>query len=381
MNEMRHTRSLLFVALASLLGLGACQQEPAYKITGLVDLPQFEGSKAYLQIGGWQIDTLRMDSTIITNGKYEFKGTVTEPEYACVILADKEDWQKNIYCNLALENAEIQVITDVDGWTIAFGTPNVDEYQQYLDAKRGPQEQLTATVNAVYADRANPQLPAEEVARLQADWDRLRNEVQSLTYNQVLAHINNPAFWGDIYNCGMRAGLEQQKALLAAANERVRGLEVMQSIQERVNTLERTAVGQPFIDLKMSDPDGNPVALSDFAGKGKYILIDFWASWCAPCRAEMPEVKAAYAKYKAKGFDIVGVSFDRNHDAWVKAIKDLDLPWHHMSDLKHWESEGAKQYAVSGIPHTVLLDPQGTIIALDLRGEELQAKLAELLDK
>ena len=119
--------------------------------------------------------------------------------------------------------------------------------------------------------------------------------------------------------------------------------------------------------------------LSDFIAKNKYTLIDFWASWCGPCRAEMPNVVAAYKKYQSKGFGIVGVSLDRDAEAWKKAIKDLNITWPQMSDLKAWDCEGAKLYGVRSIPATVLVDQEGTIIARNLRGDAIEAKLAELL--
>ena len=121
------------------------------------------------------------------------------------------------------------------------------------------------------------------------------------------------------------------------------------------------------------------VKLSDYAGKGKLVLVDFWASWCGPCRREMPNLVELYKQYKNKNFEIVGVSLDQNGDSWKAAIKQLNITWPQMSDLKYWECEGAQLYAVSSIPHVVLIDGEGTIVARGLHGEELQQKVAELL--
>ena len=128
----------------------------------------------------------------------------------------------------------------------------------------------------------------------------------------------------------------------------------------------------------MNDTEGNPVTLSSLYGKG-YLLVDFWASWCGPCRGENPNVVAAYNKYHAKGFEILGVSYDDNKDKWLKAIEEDKLPWIHVSDLKGWGNMTAKLYSISGIPANVLLDKEGKIIAKNLRGAALEEKLAELL--
>ena len=123
--------------------------------------------------------------------------------------------------------------------------------------------------------------------------------------------------------------------------------------------------------------DGKPVSLKDF--RGKYVLIDFWASWCGPCRMENPNVVEAYNKYSKKNFTVLGVSLDRERNAWLKAIKDDKLTWTQVSDLKFWDNAVAKLYRISSIPQNILVDPNGKIIARNLRGEELQSKLAELL--
>ncbi|MBP5721302.1 MAG: TlpA family protein disulfide reductase [Bacteroidales bacterium] len=131
-----------------------------------------------------------------------------------------------------------------------------------------------------------------------------------------------------------------------------------------------------FLDVKESDPQGKAHQLSKYAGKGKWVFVDFWASWCSHCRAEMPNVVAVYKKYHNKGLEIVGFSFDVDIDDWKEAIKSLAMPWIHLSDLKGWQSEAGQVYGIHAIPDNLLINPDGIIVAHDLRGVELDQQLS-----
>ncbi len=145
----------------------------------------------------------------------------------------------------------------------------------------------------------------------------------------------------------------------------------------KTKNIKKLSVGSEAPEIALKNPEGKIVKLSSL--KGNYVLIDFWASWCRPCRMENPNNVKLYNKYHEKGFEIYGVSLDKSKDSWLKAIKDDNLTWIHVSDLKFWQSEGAKIYNVRSIPHTVLLDRNGKIIATGLRGDSLAKKLKELL--
>ena len=155
-------------------------------------------------------------------------------------------------------------------------------------------------------------------------------------------------------------------------------LDASNAKQQEAADAKQAVVGQRFLELEEADPDGNLRKLSEFVGQGKWVLVDFWASWCGPCKAEMPNVVAAYKQFHDKGFEIVGVSFDKEKEPWVNAITEWEMPWIHISDLKYWENAAFEVYSVNSIPDNLLIDPDGVIVARGLRGEQLAEKLAEI---
>lgn len=171
--------------------------------------------------------------------------------------------------------------------------------------------------------------------------------------------------------------LEDLKATRAKISPALANNPYVKDLDGIIQQLENVEIGKVAPEFSLPDTAGVSVSLSDY--RGKYVLLDFWASWCPPCRKENPNVVNAYQQYKDKNFTVLGISLDQDKDKWLKAIQDDNLTWGHVSDLKYWDSEIPALYGVRGIPANVLLDPNGVIIAKNLKGEALQEKLKEIL--
>ncbi|ERJ57871.1 hypothetical protein M472_16305 [Sphingobacterium paucimobilis HER1398] len=157
--------------------------------------------------------------------------------------------------------------------------------------------------------------------------------------------------------------------------------EVKENIDKAIAAAKKTEDGAKFINITQPDPNGKNINLYDYLKGKKYVLVDFWASWCGPCRAENPHVLKVYDKYKNKGFDVFAISLDDKKDRWIQAVKDDKMPWAQVSDLKGWKNEAAQYYNITAIPMNYLLDANGKIVAKNLRGEALEKEVAKLLDK
>ncbi|MDR0419969.1 MAG: AhpC/TSA family protein [Prevotellaceae bacterium] len=361
---MKKLLLLTFIAVAIL----ACNEKKSYTISGNVELERLNGQTVYL---GKRIENklVSIDSTTIKDSKFTFTGNVVEPEIYYVTIG------REVF-EVIVENVPIEIIIGENEVTIT-GTELNDLISQHLKQLAAIEEKLNRIADSLIAAGVSD---AELNAALDAsDYNKWYEEYINSSIAFVKENINNKAGECFLSRATSQMGVEEMEELLTLASAETLQKDVFKKLSERVAIAKTVAVGQPFVDIEMPNPQGENVKLSDYAGKGKYVLVDFWASWCGPCIAEMPNLIEVYQKYKNKNFEIVGVSFDRDKEKWLNGIKEHNLTWVHMSDIKLWQSEGARLYNVNAIPHTVLIDPQGIIIEKNLRGDALKNKLAELL--
>jgi peroxiredoxin len=322
-----------------------------------------------------------IDSAQVVNGQFTFTGTLEEPTLASLMMVEQEAAKtvsmKKDMLAVYLDKGTISVSTsDSISKATVKGSPANDAYLALNNQLKEVTERAS-TLQKEY--RALYQAKDEEgMKKLEAKFDELESEQKKIMKDYLKKNRSTPI---GMYVISQVAGYDIVPAEIEPSfkklSKEVKNSPSGKEFAARLKSARKTAVGQPAITFSQATPDGKMVNLADY--RGKYVLVDFWASWCGPCRQENPNVVKAYEKFKEKGFDILGVSLDDNKDKWLKAVDADKLAWTHVSDLKGWKNAAADLYGVRAIPQNVLIDPKGKIVAKNLRGDKLEEKLAELM--
>lgn len=358
-------KQILALAALTVGALPALAQK--YEVSGTAP-----AGADYVFLGNIQTQT--PDSVKVQNGTFKFAGDAKGQLFGFVYSKAKGVPQGEA-TPVVLEG---KVTVDMAQQTAA-GTPDNEgmthwrkAIQPYTDSMR----KLMAEYNGL---RQKGEIPDSVMQRIDKEYDEIQGHIIELV--KKCCEENRQAKFPAYYLGSYASSMEKADviALAETGDPAYMKVPLMERLRGSLEGWKRQVPGTMFTDLEMNDVDGKAHKLSEYVGKGKYVLVDFWASWCGPCRREMPHVKALYEKYHAKGFDIVGLSFDNDKAAWTGAIKKLDLPWHHLSDLQGWKSVAAQTYGINAIPATILFGPDGKVVAASLSSEELDTKLGELL--
>ena len=359
----------------SLLWLVAAMMLAACKNNGIAISGTVERDVDSLRIAAMlndNSDTL-LSKIPVTDGKYSWQGTV---DSACILRVYYGEGDRDFY-RVICEPGNITLNIPKEGEKEPYptGTPLNDSITAYYDAVAKFAEKYDALIGPYFETPAG-----EKHDSIGQVLDSIYNEQAQCMAGFLNRHTNDMLgiyllrefqfFWKPEF---VEDATKQLK-------ENFPGNFWTEYINKTVEGQMRCLPGRPYTDLKMATPDGGEMSLSDVVPNNRFTFVDFWASWCGPCCAELPNVKAVWEKYHDKGFEVVGVSFDSKEENWKAAIAEYGIKWLNMSDLKGWDCEAAKVYGIRGIPRSLLIGQDGIIIDKDFRGDALMKKMDELMD-
>ncbi len=351
----------------------SCSLNPRgdYTLTGSIDAQQ--QGMIYLQerLHGLYVN---IDSANIENGIFSMKGSMDHPKMVYLSIPSI-----NQRLMLFMENEDIDVVVDsqsAEGFQVS-GSASHEIFREFNLMVAVHDAALRQIQDQILEAEVLQQTPVAE--QLKADYQLGQEQKDQAIHDFVATHQDKTVgVYIAMRNLANRMNGEQLTQLVNSFDASLSETSYVKTLDERATKLRSVAVGQPAPDFTLAGTDGMERSLSDF--RGQYVLVSFWASWCSYCRAENPHLVILYDQYKDQDFEILGVSLDRHHEAWLKGIADDGIQWPQISDLKGWQNEASSMYAVSSIPANVLVDPQGVIIARNLRGQELDEKLEEVLN-
>ncbi|MGE5393345.1 MAG: redoxin domain-containing protein [Candidatus Saccharibacteria bacterium] len=362
-------RNLLTALLVTFLFLSCKSSKDEFSIKGTI--AGVETGKVYLQkVVEGRPESI--DTANVVDGKFSFTGKMETPDMRVIRLNDKD-----YIAQLFLDNSKVTIVAKKDSMQAAkiTGSPSQDLFQTYMNEVESMNKQMGGLQDRY--QKAMAANNADEIKKVQVEYQAIMDNMKVFTKNFVKEHNTSVvAAYIALFQLSDKIESAELDSIVNGFPQEISKSEYVVSLKKIADGMRKTAVGKEAPDFTMNDPQGKPIQLSSL--RGKVVMIDFWASWCGPCRQENPNVVKLYQQYHDKGFEILGVSLDRTKEDWEKAIKDDQLSWLHVSDLQYWQNSAAQLYAVNAIPQTYLLDQQGKIIAKGLRSEELAAKLMEL---